>query len=142
MNKRKTLVPQKEPDTASVDFIHIEDMVLKVKDKALVFYFNRLRYKCVPNVTNKGGGDFRNSMNLVNMNRDSFVRWLFNLVKDEFTTTMFNYLKRIALYVRFLDENNFLPINGDYFHKTLTHNYINELNKIAKTGVDAAKKQQ
>ena len=78
MNKRKTLVPQKEPDTASVDFIHIEDMVLKVKDKALVFYFNRLRYKGVPNVTNKGGGDFRDSMNLINMNRDSFVRWLFN----------------------------------------------------------------
>lgn len=139
MNKRKTLVPQKELDTASVDFIHIEDMVLKVKDKALVFYFNRLRYKNVPNVTNKGGGDFRNSMSLVNMNRDSFVRWLFHLVKDEFTTTMFNYLKRIALYVRFLDENDFLPINGDYFHKTLTHNYINELNKIAKTGVDASK---
>lgn len=139
MNKRKTLAPQKELNRESVDFIHIEDMVLKVKDKALVFYFNRLRYKGVPNVTNKGGGDFRDSMNLINMNRDSFVRWLFNLVKDEFTTTMANYLKRIALYVRYLDENNLLPINGDYFHKSLTHQYINELNRIAKTGVDASK---
>lgn len=138
MNKRKNLVPQEKLNSASVDFIHIQDMVLKVKNKALVFYFNRFRYKGVPNVSNKGGGDFRELKNLIDMNRDQFVRWLFNLVKDEFTITMFNYVKRIALYIRFLDENNFLPINGDYFHKSLTHHYIDELNKIAKKGVNAS----
>ena len=139
MNKRKTLSPMKESNIAPVDFLYIDDMVLKVKGKAYVFYFSRFQYKGVPNIENKGGGNFRDSEILINMNRDSFIRMLYGFVKDEFTSTTFNYLKRIALYIRYLDDNDLLPIDGDYFHNRLTHHYIYELNKIAKTGVDASK---
>jgi hypothetical protein len=78
MSKRKSLFPQDELRRASVDFIHIEDMVLKVKNKALVFYFHRFKYKGVPNISNAGGGEFRDSSNLIDMNRDLFIRWLFS----------------------------------------------------------------
>ena len=57
MNKRKTLSPMKESNIAPVDFLYIDDMVLKVKGKAYVFYFSRFQYKGVPNIENKGGGN-------------------------------------------------------------------------------------
>jgi len=139
MSKRKPLLPQKELKAASVDTLRIQDMVLKVKDKALVFYFYRFKYKGVPNTSNKGDGGFCDSTVLLDMNRDSFIRGIFNAIKDDFTATAFNYSKRLALYLRYLDEKQLSAIKDDFFHADLTHAYINELNRDAKIGVNESK---
>ncbi|OCH68729.1 hypothetical protein [Vibrio splendidus] len=134
MSKRKPLLPQKDIKKALVEVLHIDGMVLKVPKKKENFYLVRLKYKGVPNMSPHGG--FSAKTQLTDMKRDSFIREIYNLVKDEVNTTLISLMKRLAKYIRYLDKKQLSPVYGDYFHQNLTHPYLDQINKLAKTGVD------
>jgi hypothetical protein len=136
MGKRKPLLPTKKLKTASVQTLRIEDMVLEVPLDKQNFYFYRFKYKHVPNISTLKSGEFLLNTILTDMDRDFFIREIFNLVKDDFTTTMCVYVKKLVTYIRYLDVNELSAINGDYFHSELTHSCLNSLNKLAKQGVN------
>lgn len=136
MGKRKPLLPSKKLKTASVQPLRIEDMVLEVPLDKQIFYFYRFKYKNVPNISTLKSGEFLLNTILIDMNRDFFIREIFNFVKDNFTITVCGYVKKLVIYLRHLDANELSPINGDYFHPELTYSCMNSLNKLAKQGIN------
>jgi hypothetical protein len=136
MSKRKPLSPSRELKAASMEVLRIEDMVLEVALEKQYFYFYRFKYKGVPNLRTLGKKEFVFNTILIDMNRDFFIREIFNLVKDEFTNTSCGYVKKLVVYFRYLDENKLFAINGDYFHPDLTHSCITSLNKLAEKGIN------
>ncbi len=110
-----------ERESASIEPILIKGLVLKVDGKPKC-YFEQLGYFGCPNFSKQGKKI--DSVEYVSMERDDFVRYMYRLMEPNFNITIHNRFVLLKQYIRWLDELNLKPIDGDYFHKDLTHKYM------------------
>lgn len=113
---------------SSVEPLSADDLILKF-DGVSKNYFKRLRYHgCPPLTRGAYPGLLCEKTVYRNMDRDDFVRSVYRLFKANYNknwaTCVYNQL---ILYVRWLDNNNQTPMDGDYFNSLLIHSYLKQL---------------
>lgn len=123
-------MPIDEKPSAKIDILHIEDMKLAVEGSR-TFEFKRLQYIGCPRLNNQG--EFDKDTVLIDANRDSFIREVFDIVKDKFNDTVYRHMLRLAQYLAYIDGNKIKVINNDYFEKSTSHKYIKKLIKEAES---------
>lgn len=92
---------------------------LKLKCDGLTSHIDQLVYKGVPNSSERGKKDFTPVVG-----REHFVREVYLLLKNDYNRTMKAHFNRLKLYIRWLDNTNREPIDGDYFHPDLCNAYM------------------
>lgn len=133
-NKRKALSPTREliAPKAKVEPIGINDMVLAVEgyDKC---FFNRLKYKGCPPLNNKW--KVIRADELIDMNRDDFIRELYHLLTQNPNVTMRNHFHCILRYCEWFDAEERTPIGNDYLHIDLIDAYMSWAVRQVKLGM-------
>lgn len=96
---------------------------LKLKCNGTTSHIEQLVYKGAPNYSQKGekinGVDY-----IPVVGRDRFVREVYLLLKTDFNRTKKKQFNQLKLYVRWLDDTQRKPIEGDYFHPDLYNAYM------------------
>lgn len=123
-NKRKSLKISSDlvTSTASIELIAIEEMVLRCYSR--VAHFKRLKYKGCPHLTKRG--EFKPDTAYVDMHRDMFVRQIYRLFKSNFNITWGGHFGCLCSYIKWLDDNELMAIEGDYFHADLIRIYMEQ----------------
>jgi hypothetical protein len=133
-SKRKPVLPSKNliNRTASLHQLHIEDMCLSAGKHRNV-YFKRLRYFGCPELQ-RGTVNFPANITLTNMNRDSFIREIYELLAPDFNITKFNTFGVVLKYLAWLDTSGIAVKDGKYLSKTLIAEYMNQWGDWFKKG--------
>ncbi|EHU5175297.1 hypothetical protein ILY70_002491 [Vibrio mimicus] len=96
---------------------------LKLKCNGSASHIEQLVYKGAPNYSPKGekinGVDY-----IPVVGRERFVREVYLLLKTDFNCTKKKQFNQLKLYVRWLDNTQREPIEGDYFHPDLYNAYM------------------
>ncbi|HDY7972698.1 hypothetical protein LL266_07325 [Vibrio anguillarum] len=133
-SKRKALKINRETITQSamVEPLSIEDLVLLSNSKKS--YFQRLRYFGCPKFNYQG--KLAHNTDYIDMERDDFVRSMYRLFKAsaKSSNTRKTYFDNLTKYIRWLDENHFRPVDGDYFHNELIDAYMTYWGEIVTAG--------
>ncbi len=110
-----------EQPAATVEPLNLSELKLKVD--GCTAHIDQLVYKGAPNYSNKGkkieGGDY-----IPVVGRERFVREAYLLLKTDFNRTKKKYFDYLKLYIRWLDNTQQEPIEGDYFHPDLYNAYM------------------
>ena len=115
---------------AMLEPLDIQDLVLSCdKGKA---HFQRLRYFGCPTLTSLGELD--PSKDYINMRRDEFVRSMYHLFRPNFNITRKSNFELLTAYIRWLDEKQYSPIDGDYFHNLLIDAYMTHWGELVAGG--------
>ncbi|MCA2457865.1 MULTISPECIES: hypothetical protein [Vibrio] len=106
---------------ATVEPLHLSE--LKLKCNGVTSHIDQLVYKGVPNYSPKGekinGVDY-----IPVVGRERFVRDVYILLKTDFNSTKRRHVEQLRLYLRWLDNAQREPIEGDYFHPDLYNAYM------------------
>lgn len=133
-NKRKALTPTREliAPKAKVEPISINDMILTVEgyDKC---FFNRLKYKGCPSLNYKW--KVIRADELVDMNRDNFIRDLYHLLTQNPNVTMRNHFQNVLRYFEWFDAEERMSIDNDYLHIDLIDAYMSWAVQQIKLGM-------
>jgi hypothetical protein len=116
--------------SANIHLLKVEEMVLKVN--SMRAHFKRLKYKGSPGLAKNG--ELNPDIEHVDMDRDAFVKQMYQLIEPNFNITWKNHFTQLCLYVRWLDSKGHSPINSDYFHNELTLNYMEQCNIWVRKG--------
>ncbi|HAS3630046.1 hypothetical protein [Vibrio cholerae] len=96
---------------------------LKLKCRGGISHIDQLVYKNSPNYSKKGkqikGVDY-----IPVLGREGFVRNVYLLLKTDFNRSKKTYFEHLKLYIRWLDNTQREPIEGDYFHPDLYNAYM------------------
>lgn len=110
-----------EQPAATVEPLHLSQ--LKLKCNGITSHFEQLVYKGAPNYSRKGknikGVDY-----IPVVGRESFVRDVYRILKTDFKRTERDYFRQLKLYVRWMDDKQLEPVDGDYFHPDLCNAYM------------------
>ncbi|MAE92337.1 MAG: hypothetical protein CMI67_22650 [Pelagibaca sp.] len=103
-SRRRALIPGPElvQRHAEIQSLRIDDMVLKVRGRAKM-YFKRLRYKGCPVLSNITA-DFKPGTELIDANRDSFIRYFYQLMATYTTQTVHSHFHQVITYLRWIDS--------------------------------------
>jgi len=125
-NKRRPAEVTREmvAPKAAVTSLLIKDLVIYTDSG--VCHFKRLKYKSVPNLQS-GKTEFRLDATLIDMKRDNLIRELYQLMKRDVTGSTKANFSNLALYFRWVDNNEKAIPEGDYFHIRLTDDYMEHL---------------
>ncbi|EGQ8195002.1 hypothetical protein M2F95_15925 [Vibrio vulnificus] len=106
---------------ATVEPLNLSE--LKLKCGGVTSHFDQLVYKGVPNYSSRGekinGVDYTPVVS-----RERFARDIYLLLKTDFNPTKKKQFNQLKLYVRWLDDTQREPIEGDYFHPYLYNAYM------------------
>ncbi len=106
---------------ATVEPLNLSE--LKLKCNGVTSHIDQLVYKDVPNYSCKGekikGVDY-----IPVVGRERFARDVYLLLKTDFNRTKSTYSNQLKLYIRWLDNTQREPIEGDYFHPDLYQAYM------------------
>ena len=124
-NKRKgvKVIRDMVAPVASVEPLHIKDLVLKTEGTPRK-NFIRLKYKGCPSLLKKNG--LVDYTQYIDMGRDNFVRDMYRLFKPNFNDTSASHFNSLCIYIRWMDDANHHPIEGDYFHSNLIALYMQD----------------
>jgi hypothetical protein len=123
-NKRKPVLPTREmvAPRGSVVPLYIEDMVIEISGRG-TSCFKRLKFKGCPKINYHTKG-FYSGIDLIDMNRDSLIRDLYQLLSPNANQSTYNRFGVITKYLQWMDENELKPIGDDYFHWNLISEYM------------------
>ncbi|HHG3222026.1 hypothetical protein [Vibrio parahaemolyticus] len=106
---------------ATVEPLHLSE--LKLKCDGSISHIDQLVYKDAPNYSKKGekidGVDY-----IPVVGRERFVRDVYLLLKTGFNLTKKSQFDQLRVYIRWLDNTQREPIEGDYFHPDLYSAYM------------------
>ncbi|EJX5603822.1 hypothetical protein [Vibrio parahaemolyticus] len=106
---------------ATVEPLHLSE--LKLKCDGFTSHIDQLVYKDAPNYSKKGekidGVDY-----IPVVGREQFVRDVYILLKTDFNITKKKHVDQLRLYIRWIDNTQREPIEGDYFHQDLYNAYM------------------
>ncbi|MDF4771028.1 hypothetical protein P3561_19085 [Vibrio parahaemolyticus] len=106
---------------ATVEPLHLSE--LKLKCDGVTAHIGQLVYKGAPNYAPKGekikGVDY-----IPVLSRERFVRDVYLLLKTDFNRTKKGHFNQLRGYIRWLDNTQREPIEGDYFHPDLYNAYM------------------
>lgn len=121
-NNRKSLLPEKSllKGKAEVRTLHIADMIIRTKGSNL--RFERFVYKSCPPLFQ--GSKKVDTSKYKDMNRDNFVRQLYSLLSVNVTATTASRYETLIKYVKWIDDHNISPINGDMFNWDLIDGFM------------------
>ncbi|MBO0210435.1 hypothetical protein [Vibrio sp. Vb0877] len=106
---------------ATVEPLHLSQLTLKCD--GLTSCFEQLVYKGVPNYSNKG--EKRKGVDYIPvMGRERLARDVYLLLKADFNVTKARHFYGLKNYIRWLDDTQREPIEGDYFHPDLYNAYM------------------
>lgn len=108
---------------ASVESLTIENMVLEAEGCSKA-HFKRLKYKGCPVLAKNG--EFKASTQLIDMERDDFVREMYCLFKPSFNPTKKNQFNAMCDYIGWIDDKCPIPVEKDYFANSLTKAYMEQ----------------
>lgn len=133
-NKRKPALPSREmvAPSASIIPLNIEDMVIEISGKTPC-YFKRLRYKGCPYI-NSHSKDFYSETELINMNRDSFIRDVYLMLLADTSLSTAGRFSVIIKYLKWMDVYELKPIDKDYFHWDLIDAYMQYFSSEVQKG--------
>jgi len=133
-NRRKALAPTRElvVPKANVEPIDINCMVIAISGYDTC-HLKRLKYKGCPPLTTRG--EIRKDIELVNMNRDDFIRDFYRLLNDNPNVTTCSYFRNVLQYIKWLDGKGLGPIGNDYFHWDLVDAYMSWCASQSKLGL-------
>ncbi len=114
---------------ANVEPLAIESLTLKASNTCTV-HFKRLMYQGCPEIHRRDG-----SIQGIRVDREDFVRDMYNLFKPLFNKTWERTYFQLCGYVAWLDDNNYSPINSNYFHKDLVKLYMEYWADLVRRGV-------
>lgn len=134
-NKRKAVLPELDMLAlkATVTPLLIEDMIINIPGKGSA-HFKKLKYKGCPNISSQTL-EFNTNQELICMGRESFVREMYQLMKLNVSQSTSQRFYNLIDYLRWMDSNELLPINGDYFHGELLKSYMAYWSKKTQKGV-------
>lgn len=116
---------------ATVEPLHLSE--LKLKCDGSISHIDQLVYKGAPNYAPKGekikGVDY-----IPVVGRERFVRDIYLLLKTGFNRTKREHVNQLRLYLRWLDNTQREPIEGDYFHPDLCNAYMDYHQEKCKRG--------
>lgn len=96
---------------------------LKLKCNGITSHIGQLVYKGAPNYSQKGekikGVDY-----IPVVGRERFVRDVYLLLKIDFNPSKKRHFQLLRVYIRWLDNTQREPIDGDYFHPDLYNAYM------------------
>ncbi|TOM52637.1 hypothetical protein CGH76_03000 [Vibrio parahaemolyticus] len=106
---------------ATVEPLNLSE--LKLKCDGSISHIDQLVYKDAPNYSKKGekidGVDY-----IPVVGRERFVRDVYLLLKTGFNLTKKSQFDQLRVYIRWLDNTQREPIEGDYFHPDLYSAYM------------------
>ncbi|EGR0412165.1 hypothetical protein GWZ53_12995 [Vibrio cholerae] len=106
---------------ATVEPLNLSE--LKLKRDGVTSHIDQLVYKDVPNYSQKGGKI--NGVDYIPVvGRERFARDVYLLLKTDFNRTKKSHFDNLKLYIRWLDNTQREPIEGDYFHPDLYNAYM------------------
>lgn len=110
-----------EQPAATVEPLHLSQ--LKLICNGVTSHFEQLVYKGAPNYSPMGkkikGVDY-----IPVVGRESFVRDVYRILKTDFKITEQRHFNKLRLYVRWMDDKQLEPVDGDYFHPDLCNAYM------------------
>jgi hypothetical protein len=98
-----------------------------------VAHFKKLKYKGCPNISGVTL-EFDTDQELICMGRESFVREMYQLMKLKVNQSTSQRFYNLVDYLRWMDRNELLPINGDYFHSKLMTRYMDYWSRKTSKG--------
>jgi len=124
-NKRKAVKVTRDmvAPLASIEPLNIKNLILKTEGTSRK-NFIRLKYKGCPPLSKTG--ELISSNQYIDMARDDFVREMYRLFKPNFNETSSNHFNSLCFYIRWMDDSNYQPIEGDYFHHELINLYMQD----------------
>jgi hypothetical protein len=106
---------------ATVEPLNLSE--LKLKCNGITSHIGQLVYKGAPNYSQKGekikGVDY-----IPVVGRERFVRDVYLLLKIDFNPSKKRHFQLLRVYIRWLDNTQREPIDGDYFHPDLYNAYM------------------
>ncbi|EJG1673727.1 TPA: hypothetical protein NG658_003655 [Vibrio parahaemolyticus] len=128
---------------ATVEPLNLSE--LKLKCGGVTSHIDQLVYKGAPNYAPQGG-KLKGVDYIPVVGRERFVRDVYLLLKTDFNRTKKRHFDILKIYIRWLDNTQRDPIEGDCFHPDLYNAYMDyNLNKCnrgeQKLGTLAAAKQ-
>ena len=115
-----------------VESLTIEQMILTIGESKR-FHFKRLKYKGCPALTKRG--DLAPNIEHIDMKRDKFIREMYFLLATEFNSTSATYCTSLCKYIAWIDLNEQVPVDGDYFHSNLIKSYMTQWGEWVNQGV-------
>lgn len=120
---------------ATVEPVEFESLILRTNNSAA--YFEQLNFKFVPSFA--GGkyavpGSKIKGVEYIPMDRENFVRDMYRILNLNWNVTKKRHFDHIKLYVRWLDQNDLGPIEGDYFHPHLYRAYMKHYLSLVNKG--------
>lgn len=106
---------------ATIEPINLTE--LKLKCDGGVSHIAQLIYKNAPNYSKKGE-KIKGVDHIPVAGRELFVRDVYLLLKTDFNRSKKSYFEHLKLYIRWLDNTQREPIEGDYFHPDLYNAYM------------------
>lgn len=133
-SKRKSVKPSDDTFQVAVTPIDIDSLVL---NGTSILYFKRLRYFGVPKMSRgkKEQGAFSGKADLVNMNRDHFIRTIYSFLAPDFNRTKNTHFYELTGYIAWLDITKRIPPDGDYFREEYTDAYMQYSQEQVNQGV-------
>lgn len=102
--------------SATVEPLHLSE--LKLKCGGVTAYIDQLFYKGAPNYL--ANGQKKNGVDYIPVaGREQFARDIYLLLKTDFNRTKKGHFSELKLYIRWLDNTQKEPVDGDYFHPDL-----------------------
>lgn len=121
-NNRKPLLPERSLIKGKAEFrtLHIADMLIRANGGNL--RFQRFAFKSCPPLFQ--GSTKVDISKYKDMNRDNFVRQLYSLLSVNVTATTASRYETLIKYVKWMDDHNISPVNGDMFHWDLIDGFM------------------
>ena len=123
-SKRKPLKPSKALvlPSAEVQQLQVESMVITIPGKTKC-YFKRLKYKGCP-VLSAHTLDFYPDVDLIDMQRDAFIRTCYQVMERAITETTRTYFYGVIGFLTWADNTRQQVVGGDYLNMSLIMSYM------------------
>ena len=126
------ILPSIIAPTGRVETLTIDQMILTIGESKKC-HFKRLKYKGCPALTKRG--DLAPNIEHIDMKRDKFIREIYYLLATDFNSTSASYFTSLCKYIAWVDFNEKVPVEGDYFHSSLVKPYMTQWGEWVKQGV-------
>jgi hypothetical protein len=133
-SRRKAVLPSEDliKQTASVHPLLVKDMFLSAGRHKNV-YFKRLRYFGCP-ALQRGTSHFPDGIVLRDMNRERFIREMYDLLAPNFDVNRYNTFNVILKYLAWLDTREYALSDDEYLSDNLVKEYMNQWGDWYKGG--------
>lgn len=117
---------------ATVSPLKVEELIIVTPSRGKC-HLKRLLYKDCPILHNQTA-EFKFPNDLIKMDREHFVRDIYQLLSEDITNTTSTRFHSIIHYVSWLDKNGRFSISGDYYHRSLLDEYMRHWKSLIKLG--------